>query len=170
MKASFMRKAVERIKTSLGIEEDIDLHIAGWIVQRIGWGLMLLFLILAATGFFGDGAASVEELVSGETSLSFEKYTRRENDTELEIIASSQNGSIRIGLSPEFNQTFRIERMVPDPRHQGTDNGRIVLDFAASGRAQITLFLKVRKHETGKARSIVTVNDHPFILSQFIYP
>lgn len=159
---------IERVKTSLQIDENIDLHIRGWIFQRIGWALMLLFLTCAALGLFGNGALSRKVLADDGTSVTFEKYTRRESETEFEIVTRSNAEIVRLVLPPAFLHAFKIEKVVPEPSSQRVDNGATVLQFTGSGEAQITLFVSSRT--AGSVQSTLRVDEKSFDIDQFIYP
>ncbi|HEX8038358.1 MAG TPA: hypothetical protein VF490_04385 [Chryseosolibacter sp.] len=163
-----MKEEVERIQTSLQIDEDIDLHMKSWRVQRVGWGHMVSFLLLAILGLFGNGLLSERTLGKGGTFLTYDRFTRFENDTEMEIEAQSVNGKISVVLPPDFCERFKVEKINPDPSVQKGDNGSTVYEFQASGRAHLTLFLSPRSH--GSLRCRVAVNEAEFEIVNFIYP
>lgn len=161
-------KAIERVKTSLQIDEDLELHVKGWIFQRIGWALMLLFLILAALGVFGDGMLSGKILTSAGTSVLFEEYLRRDNDTEVEILAPYKDGRLLVVFSPVFTESFKVDRIVPRPAEERTTNGSTVYAFAGEKLGKLTLFLTARK--AGRTRITVQVNGIDFEMKQYVYP
>lgn len=163
-----MTQKVERVSTSLQIEEDVDLHLKGWVFQRIGWALMLLFLTSAALGFFGNGLVSKKALVMEGSSLVFERFTREDSDTEMVIMAQDDNGIIKVSLSPQFAENFKVESILPEPQKQTVKNGFVVYEFEAQARAELTFFLTSRK--SGPVHSTVFVNDTEYKLKQFIYP
>lgn len=165
-----MRGKIERVNPSLEIDEAIDLHITGWIAQRIGWGLMLVVLVLAALGLFGDGILSREQLVRGDTALTFERYARRGSDTELQVTTPVVDGRLCIVLSSEFTRAFEIRQITPEPIGQWFDDGNTAFDFSGDGRGNITFFMEVRRGATGTMESVVSVNDRRFTLHQYIYP
>lgn len=165
-----MAGKIERIKPSLAIDDDIDLHIVGWIVQRIGWAVMLIFVMLAAAGLFGDGLLSEERLSEGNTTIEFQKYLRRDSDTEIAISASPDGKVVRLGLSDGFNDLYKVERVMPEPEHQSISPSGVEMEFSAAGQARITLFLSVRKHKAGRANVTLFVNGSAFSLSSFTYP
>jgi hypothetical protein len=165
-----MSKKIERISSSLQVDEDIDLQIKGWIVQRIGWILMLAFLISAALGLFGDGVLSQKELASNGTTVMFEKFLRRECDTEMEIIANGRDGKIEVTLAPGFTEIYKIDRILPAPSGERIDHSSTVIEFSAEGQAHIVFFLKTRERVTGRVRNILAVNDTKFEMSHYIYP
>ena len=51
-------KPLEKIKTDLQINEHLDAHQTGFIVQRIGLAFIIAFVVVAAIGLFGDGIIS----------------------------------------------------------------------------------------------------------------
>jgi len=163
-----MAKKIERIKPSLEIEEHIHLHITGWIVQRIGWALMLLFIALAALGLFGDGILSRERLNHDGISIQYERFFRHEAQTEIRIQAPAATHSVMVELSPAFNRNYTIDRILPDPAERRIVNGAVLLTFPALGAADIRLI--VEPAEVGGSSSRVAVNGNAFELSSFIYP
>ena len=163
-----MNKAIERIKTSLEIEEDINLHITGWIVQRIGWFLMLVFLLSAALGLFGNGVLSHKRITTSGVTLQYEKFTRFENDTEIEIQADSQNGFIEVALSDQFTRHFKIDRIIPEPGDQKIIQRAKVFVFPAAGKGEITFFVMAR--EKGRLHTAISINGIDFQYTNFIYP
>lgn len=163
-----MRSNVERVKSSLQIEENISLHMTGWIVQRIGWALMLAFLICATLGLFGDGVLSEETLAQGTATVTFEKFTRRESNTEVEILATATSGTLRLVLPPVFLESFKIEKVEPEPSEEKTRNGSAIYEFQCEGQGRVTLFLITRK--AGSVRSSIHVDNTAFDIQQFIYP
>ena len=163
-----MNQKVERVRTSLQIQEDIDLHIKGWIFQRMGWALLLIILVCSLLGLFGNGILSEEIIVKDESSIMFERYARRDNDAEMKIWTPQSSGTIKVSLSPVFTKNFKVENMSPEPREQMIKNGFATYEFAAQEQAEITFFLTAR--QAGNVQSTVIVNDTEFQLKQFIYP
>ena len=80
-----MDQEIEKVKTSLEIDEDIDLHLKGWIAQRIGWVSMLAFLIASALGVFGTGVLSAVTSKKEAKTLIFERFNRYENEGNLQL-------------------------------------------------------------------------------------
>ncbi|HEU4345558.1 MAG TPA: hypothetical protein VFU31_28750, partial [Candidatus Binatia bacterium] len=53
-------------KRSLEIEEDLRFQERAWVVQRVGWGVMLLVIVATAAGMFGEGALSSATVGDGK--------------------------------------------------------------------------------------------------------
>ncbi len=165
-----MSKKIEQVKSSLEIEEDLALHETGWIIQRIGWALMLVFLVCALLGLFGNGTLSETKLSAEGTTVRYNKYLRSESDTELEIVTNDVRGEIRVELSPDFIKLYKLDRLVPQPSSQKIQDGYTILEFSANGRANLAFFLTTREGVRGSVTNTLAINNTQFTLSHFIYP
>ena len=165
-----MKTKIERISPPVQLDEDIDLHVTGWVVQRIGWSVMFIFLCLAVFGFFGDGMLSEKTITIDGVTISFERFLRRESNSVMEINASSVNGKIELLFSPDFNKTYQIEAAFPEPAEQSIRNNATLFTFRAEGQGQITLFLNVRKETIGRVTNSLSVNQTDFTLSHYVFP
>jgi hypothetical protein len=163
-----MKSKIERIKTSLQIEEDINLHVTGWIFQRIGWLLMLAFLVCAALGLFGDGLLSEKVLTAEGSTMTYERFSRVDSETEIEILSQSVDGSITAVISDSFFKSFDLEKMIPEPDEQKLRNGSQVYVFTADGQGEITLMVKPKK--SGNMNHTIRINNSDFEVISFIYP
>ena len=163
-----MRDSVERVHTSLQIDEDIDLHIRSWIGQRIGWALMFALLASAGLGLFGNGIVSEMNLSVNGTSVSYERFSRFESNTALEIETSDINGSISVRLDPEFARSFKVERINPEPSGEKLQDGTLIDSFTVEGRGHVTYFISPRAQ--GRTTYTLQVNESEFQLTQYIYP
>ena len=168
--SDFMKGKIERINTPLQLDEDIDLHVTGWVIQRIGWGAMFVFLCLAALGLFGDGFLSNKTVAVDGATVSYERFLRRENDAVIEIMAAAANGNIELTLGPDFNRTYEIESVFPEPAERFIRNNSTVFVFPATGQGQITFFLNIRKETVGRVRTSLRVNRSDFTLSHYVFP
>jgi hypothetical protein len=165
-----MKGKIGRISSPLQLDEDINLHVTGWVVQRIGWSVMFIFLCLAALGFFGDGVLSEKTIAADGATISFERFLRRENDSVIEINASGVDGTMEVTFAPDFNKTYQIEAVFPEPAEQTILNNETVLAFPTEGQGQITLFVKVRKETIGRVTTSLKVNKTNFSLSHYVFP
>src|SRR5688572_24026211 len=163
-----MDNKIERVKTSLQLQEDIDLHITGWILQRVGWVLMLIFLISAALGAFGDGLLSDETISTSSVTVIYQRFYRNETTTELEIRTSAASRQLVVQLPADFSRIFEIERINPEPAEQKINNGFIEHIFDVTGAGEVTYHIKSLKW--GRRDSRIRINDEDFNLKFLIYP
>lgn len=163
-----MNQEIEKVKTPLEIDEDIDLHVKGWIVQRIGWLLMLAFLLASVLGLFGTGLLSRVTSKKNENALVFERFNRYDNEVELAIESKSVNGMIELRLPKEYMEVFRLESIVPEPQENTILNGYYLYRFSASDAALITLSVTPKK--IGYYGMTLSINDTDFQIRTLIYP
>jgi hypothetical protein len=60
-------------------------------VQRVGLGLLTLFVVAGLAGAFGNGPLAATTIRSGNTTIRFERFTRQTFRTELEVSISGAN-------------------------------------------------------------------------------
>ena len=64
----------------LEISEDIVFQRRSWVMQRVGWGLMALFLATGPTGAFGVGPLSSTSAIREDLKVSYERFPRAATD------------------------------------------------------------------------------------------
>ena len=69
-----MSNKVERVNSTLELDEQIDLQIKAWKAQRVGWAFIFLIVLTAASGFYGEGWISKKEVKSGLVSIEYERF------------------------------------------------------------------------------------------------
>ncbi len=158
----------ETVKHSLELEESFDLHKKSWIIQRIGWLLMLVFVICAASGLFGDGPASNEIKVSGANSVEFQKYGRYDANMEIRVHLNSMGDIAQLSIPQHYFQNMELEKMVPEAELQQVMNGNNVYSFSADKPFEVTLYVKPKK--IGSIEAWVGLNNTAAQLTHYIYP
>lgn len=158
---------VQPITHNLPIEEDIALHKKGWVIQRIGWGLMFLFLLLALLGLFGEGPLSRQKVQSGDIQLTFERFGRFEHGMEMRVQSSGENIKT-ISLPQNYLKNFELTKIVPEASRQVASSGYIHYVFDGTQNNIVTFYLNPVSR--GKAQGQVKVNEHAFSITQLIYP
>jgi hypothetical protein len=152
----------------LQLEEDIKWTERSWIIQRIGWVLLLLFVLFAALGVFGTGILSNVHKQSGEYSVDYERFGRFQMPQEIKINAPSKNGKVVITIPQSFLDNYEIPSSIPQPTRQDFDNTYLILEYPSNGPAHIMFEIEAEK--TGNHTAEIIINEQVFTFSQFIYP
>jgi len=118
-----MARDIEQVQHTIDMDEALPMHKIGWIVQRIGWVLVLLLLVLAALGLFGTGLLSHKQLQSGGNAIAYERFARYEANTALRFTAMHHNGEVMVQLPQQYLQHFTIESVIPEPQQVQSING-----------------------------------------------
>lgn len=134
-----MHHGVERVEHTIEMDESLNLHITGWTVQRIGWTLFMLIVILALLGMFGNGILSHRKTETAGNMVEYERYGRFENSTSLHFLANSENGQAVVYIPQRYLEDFELEHITPEPDKQGVINGHYAYTFLADGPVHILL-------------------------------
>ena len=159
----------EVVSPGLEIEERLPLQKTGWIVQRIGLSIMLVFVLLALLGLFGDGILSKQTTSVKNVTLEYERFYRHEGSMELKIdVAESNTPELDVAFPIEYLKNFEIRSILPEPKANRTEQGKVHYIFDARGEVNIVYYLTPR--QTGSLTGALEVNDAIFSINQYIYP
>lgn len=161
------KHTVEVIKPDLEIDEKLDLHEKGWIIQRLGWVIIIAVMVVGALGLFGQGWASKQKPSQGAVNVEYERFFRYE--TEMEIRIQSREHIASVSLPQEYIKNFRRMRFEPEPENNTTANGEVVYNFLPSNNQVLTIYLVPKSQ--GSIGGTMKVNGTTgFDLHHFIYP
>jgi len=150
----------------LEIDEDQPFQEKVWIIQRCGWGLLLLFLVAAAAGLTGPSPLTrvVEE--KGGHRMEYPRFGRI--GTNAEMIVSPATGRT-VFFSREILRKAEIKTVMPFPAEGQARPDGMSFEFGHSGRGEIHLGWKPR--EAGWIRGKVRVGEPAveFEFKQFVY-
>jgi hypothetical protein len=126
-------------------------------VQRIGIGLMALFVVAGALGVFGDGVVSTATARAGSLTVTYERVTRQTVRSTMTIEAASPDVA-RIGFDRAFLDEMTIHETRPRELEMRSEADRVVfLVPAINGLA--TLRLHIEPLGPGVHRTRVTTQD-----------
>ena len=161
------KHSVEVVDHDLEMEERLGQQETGWIVQRIGWFLIVAFAVAGALGFFGNGLMSTQKATAGNVTAEFEKYYRYETEMMVLVEATDHIGSI--AFPQEYLKKFRIVRFVPEPENNTTVSNHISYNFLPGENKMVTMYIVPKSY--GAINGTMKVNGSNNInLQHFIYP
>ncbi|HLV16596.1 MAG TPA: hypothetical protein VKY70_03940 [Pseudomonas sp.] len=155
------------------IDDDITFQRKVWRMERIGWGLLLLLVLLTALGLFSEGPLSDRRAVSADGSLEvrYPRFLRRGSRSSLEISLHGLPGAaLEVVLAPPFLTTHVVETLQPLPLQSSSDQGGLKLVVVAdqAGRAKVHFVL--RPDRAGSTRLHIRHGSQSLRLWQYIYP
>jgi len=154
-------------RKQLPLEDEISLHEKGWMIQRIGWVLMTIFLVLALLGFFGQGPVSKKEVQAGNIHVSYERFGRYEHGMQMKFQSSGEHIST-ISMPIDYLEKFRMNEIIPKESRQITSAGYVNFLFEGANNALVIFqLIPVRSKTVGGA---FKVNANSFSIKQTIYP
>lgn len=159
---------IEEVKTTLEIEEHLDLHKKGWVAQRIGLIFIFLLVASAALGLFGDGLLSTVKIARTDSTIEFDRFFRFEARMPINVEVSNAKRDVIVSFANDYLSDVRIESIVPEPVGNKIDNGRVEYTFKLQERGKIVFYLVPQS--VGTIEGDLIVNESTYQLSHFIYP
>lgn len=161
------KNAIEHIKPTLEIDEQLKLQKKGWVVQRIGWGVIFLLPVLGAFGMFGEGLISNHKETKGALEAHYERFYRYEKEMQVSIKSPSEHMA-QIALPQEYLSQFRVVRIIPEPEQRLALGQNIVYQFGGNSNHQVTIYAVPQTY--GSISGTLSVNNQQFPLHHYIYP
>src|SRR5688500_16756978 len=87
-----MEHSIEQVHHTIEMDESMGLHKTGWAIQRVGWIVLFVIVVLAALGLFGSGILSQRTKEVSGNMIEYERYGRYENATYMHFKALAENG------------------------------------------------------------------------------
>lgn len=116
------------------------------LAEKVAFALLVLFIVAAMLGAFGDGVLSETSVSSadGRLRVEYQRFARREAQQILDITFPTQPGanSVELDLSGDYLRRVQITEIFPQPMesaHQQTGK----LRFATDGSGET---MTVRMH------------------------
>ncbi|THU41090.1 hypothetical protein FAM09_02945 [Niastella caeni] len=162
------KQSVETVRHKLQLDESLEQHKRGWIIQKIGWGILYSALILALAGVFGSGPLSYKTLIKNGNSVKYERFLRYESEAEMTFNIQNAKDSITLEIPQQYMQYIDLHSITPLPHSNRTVNDVTTYYFHALRTANIHCHLMAKR--TGSITAIIKVNETPFTISHQIYP
>lgn len=158
------------------VAQDMAFQRTVWKIQRFGWIVMAVLLVLAALGFAGGiGPLNKATATNGQVEVEYKPYIRRSAPTELKVkLSSTQSDTTKLLIDEEYLSEFDIQRIVPQPESVTATNGQLEYEFAMPETAdsiKLSFSLKAKEDSVGKVEGIIYQSaDKPIKVKQVIYP
>ncbi len=120
---------------------DLEFQRRDWRRERIGWTVLVLFVIAAVLGLVGEGLFSART-VGADTGfvLTYERAARRHDQTQMTAevdLAATDGDTAELRISASYLDAIDLRGVVPEPEGvAATDDGaifRFELDPEATG-------------------------------------
>jgi hypothetical protein len=163
-------------KAPAEILQDLPFHHRQWVVQRVGWVLAAITLVLAIGGLFGDGPLSHVRAGGPALQVEYERFIRRDSPVEIRIDVQPPSGEeVRLAVSRDYLHSLRIESIVPEPERVDTTAQDIVMIFRvtpAAESAHVTISATPLHAGTlrGNVRALGAGTNTAVSIDQFTWP
>jgi hypothetical protein len=162
------KQSVETVKHTLQLDENLHQHKKGWVIQKVGWAVLYIGLILAILGVFGSGPLSYKTQSVNGNSIKYERFLRYEAETEMTFGVTDATDTITLQVPQQYMDYIKFASISPSPLGNQTVGGETVFYFSGRGTASIHCDLMAKK--TGSVTATIMVNKTPFTIAHQIYP
>lgn len=153
-------------KRTLEIDADPAFQRKEWVLQRLGIGVMTVFLLAAVLGFTGRGGLFSHGEVgdpSRTLRVEYERFVRRGAPNTLTLhLRSVKPGSRSFWLSAEYLTKVDVESVAPDPEVAVAEGDRYVYTIRTSG-PEATVTVRTRPTSAGWIDVDVGMVDGPSV-------
>ena len=157
------------------LEQDLVWQSRMWVVERIGWGAMLIVLICASVGLFGHGPFSTTTVEHTALRAEYERFARYRAPMNLRLFLAptvQKQGLLTVWLSSEYLR--HVEVVGTQPAATRTDLSPDGLRFIFSAEEESstsTIIFHLRPDRIGAIVGLLAINDEqPITFEHFIYP
>lgn len=143
-----------------------------WWIQRIGWALFLLILVLAVLGLFGEGLLSAARHEGGSATIEFSRCARRGVPTRIVVELHAGSSPSPLVLSRSFADRLRADSVIPPAAHNTATRDGLILEFGRpANESDRWVRFEVVYHEAGLFDGWISIaGGTPLRIRQFVYP
>lgn len=164
-------------------DEELDLEIRQsaeftqreWVVERVGWALLALFILAGLLGVFGWGPLTTVTARSDGGTLAVEYQTvgHHEADDSVRILVASEaavDGTVTVELTGSWVSGVDISSVTPAPSTERaiTDGVALEFDVEPGADTEVTIIFRASGYWGIDARA--AVGDDAVRFSQFVLP
>ncbi len=160
----------------LELRSDLTFLRREWMVERLGWGAMLVLIVVAALGLFGGGPLSRSDARSedGVLRVDYNRFLRVTAHTQVGIEVGSggvEDGQVQLWVSHEYLHGADIESVLPEPSSETTSAEGITFTIDVEGTAAAVIVVEVEPTSIGPhGGDLGLVGGSSVHLSHFVYP
>ena len=164
----------ESISRSEPIQENMPMQQRVWRFERVGWYVLVLIVLLAVAGLFGNGPLSDAEVMSqdGRLKVEYQRLSRSGTTDNLFITVQGIPGQpVTVELEGSLLRKASIETIQPEPQMSMSHGPALLLQLGTSKDGRATLYLTLRSEHVGTLEGIVRAGPQSAVnFSTFLYP
>lgn len=156
------------------VREDMPMQQRVWRFERVGWYVLVLIVLLALAGLFGNGPLSDAERWSedGRVKVEYQRLSRSGTTDNLYITVQGEPGQpVKVELEGSLLRAASIETMQPEPQLSKSHGPALLLQLGTGQDGVATLYLTLRSEHVGSLEGIVRAGPQSVVqFSTFLYP
>ncbi len=162
----------------LELDEDLRIQQREWTVQRIGWTVMLLIVVLGLVGLFGTGPISTGSTEAGDGRLAagYQRFIRHDGRTTISFTVdgnlANESNEVELWLSTSYLRGVEVQGISPQPAESTGAGDRTIFVFNVDDpSSSLEVEFSLRPKEMGRMHAEAGVTDGPSVrFTQVSYP
>lgn len=161
----------------LEVDQDLRFQEREWTIQRFGWAVILLLIVLALLGLFSTGPLSTATAgdTDGPLAVDYQRFVRHDGRSTLTVRVDSDQvtaDEVEIWLTDTYFDKVEVQQITPDPQEVRAGDGRLVYTFAVEDMTQpFQASFSLRPQHIGRLSAEVGVTDGSSVgFDQLSYP
>ena len=162
----------EFVSRLVPVKEDMRFQRRSWIVERIGWSVLVLLALIGLSGLFGIGPLSWQTAKGGSLSVEYERFQRITRLARFTFEARPQTEpELRLHLNEAFQKNFEISKIQPEPTRTaaGSDGMDLVFPTDGANATRVVIWAHSRHYGSNDIAARVG-NEVPVPFWVFVYP
>jgi len=156
------------------IDEDLDFQQKMWRIQRAGWVVLALLMLVTVLGLFGGGPLSSAQALdsSGLLQVDYDRFVRMQSPQTLQVSldeAAVHDQQASVWVSQAFLDRVRVERIQPQPERVTAQDGGQIYQFSVRGPLQVTYDLQAKGPGVYRVE-LGLPGAEPAAFTQVVYP
>lgn len=164
----------EFVSRSAPIQEDMRMQQRVWRFERVGWYVLVLLVLMALVGLFGDGLLSDAEVTSrdGRVKVEYQRLSRSGTTDQMVITIRGNPGQpVKMHIGGSLLREASIETLQPEPVSSLSQGRALLLELGTDKDGMATLYLTLRSESVGSLEGVVRVGSESAVrFSTFLFP
>jgi hypothetical protein len=155
------------------VEDDIAFQRKLWRVERVGWGMLVILVLLTLLGLFSKGPLSTHQQMSadGHLQLDYQRFLRQGASSSMIVTLQGEPGALlEMVLEAPFFVTYRIDAIHPQPLEAFSEHAGLKLRVRADRDGRASVHFTLRPEEIGTVHHRLRFDSRELKFWQLIYP
>lgn len=146
-----------------------------WLVERVGWALLTLFVVAGLLGLLGPGPLG-DATATGDQGLvevSYGRVAHYEADDFLSFRldpAAVEEDTVTVTLTGSWLSGVDVQGVSPAPGEELVTDDGVVYEFAVEEPGDLTVTVAFRAQDVGPLTADVAVGTDSLSLTQYVLP
>lgn len=160
---------------SLDIEQHEAFQRREWAAERVGTGLLVLFVVAGLLGLIAVGPLSwtTRSSGSGTVGVEFDRIAFHESEDDLTLVlgpGAAVDGTVTVRIAGTWPGAVDVQDISPEPSEQRAVPGGMVWVIPVPDRGETEVTVAFRPQEYGSQDARIEVRDESVSFSQFVLP